>query len=140
MRIVWGPELQLGHRAIDSQHEELIKLLNELNGAVAADSILLADVLRRLEAYVMFHFSTEESLMRSLNQPERLVAHRDEHCIFIAQMVAVREQARTCPAKAAPRLAEYLTSWLRDHILISDRRLVLALNQHAAAERPAPTR
>ena len=140
MRIIWGPELQLGHRVIDSQHEELINLLNELNDAVAADHLILADVLRRLDAYVLFHFSTEESLMRDLNQPERLVAHRDEHRHFIAQMAAVREQARTCPAETAPRLAEYLPSWLRDHILVSDRRLVLALNQHAAAERAASTR
>ena len=63
MRIIWGPELQLGHRVIDSQHEELINLLNELNDAVAADHLILADVLRRLDAYVLFHFSTEESLM-----------------------------------------------------------------------------
>ena len=51
MRIIWGPELQLGHRVIDSQHEELINLLNELNDAVAADHLILADVLRRLATY-----------------------------------------------------------------------------------------
>ncbi len=140
MRITWGPDLQLGHRVIDGQHEELINLLNELDGAVAGDGPLLADVLRRLDAYVLFHFSTEESLMRSLHQPEWLAAHRDEHRHFIAQMAAVREQARSCPAETVARLAEYLTQWLREHILVSDRRLVLALNQHAAADRLASTR
>lgn len=140
MRIVWGPELQLGHRVLDSQHEELISLLNELDDVLAGDAEGVADILRRLDAYVLFHFGTEESLMLGLKQPEQLAAHRTEHRHFVEQMAALREQADNSPAEAIAHLADYLTAWLRDHILVSDRRLAQALNQHAAAEQRSLTR
>ena len=140
MRIVWGPELFLGHRVLDSQHEELVALLNELDDVLAGDADRVADVLRRLDAYVLFHFGSEESLMLGLKQPEQLAAHRAEHRHFVEQMVALRELAGNSPDAAIAQLADYLTDWLRNHILVSDRRLAQALNQHAAAEQRSLTR
>ncbi len=140
MRIVWGPELQLGHRVLDSQHEELVGLLNELDDVLAGDAERVADALRRLDAYVLFHFGTEESLMLALQQPAQLAAHRAEHRHFIEQLAVLNELAGSNPAEAVAQLADYLTNWLRDHILVSDRRLAQVLNQHAAAEQRSLTR
>jgi hemerythrin len=137
MRFVWSAELETGVRSIDLQHEELIGMLNELQDAHAAGSAqtVLHDVLRRLDAYIVFHFATEEALMADLPAHEAHAdTHLQQHRLFIEQVSALRQQALSDGPQAMGQLVDYLTGWLYDHILKTDRKLAALLNARAAQQ------
>lgn len=140
MRIVWSSELETGVRTIDLQHEELIGMINELDAAQRAGSnrALLNDVLQRLGSYVTFHFMTEEALMAGLPKTEKHAReHLNQHRLFVEQLAAMRAKAETEFDGTINELADFLNSWLYDHILKSDRQLGALLNGQVAQSRPS---
>ena len=135
MRITWSSNLETGIRSIDLQHQELISMLNELDAAhiSGGDQALLADVLQRLDAYVAFHFGTEESLMASLPPTEQHTAeHLREHNAFIKQLHQMRSLAKQENPQVMLDLINYLNAWLYEHILKTDRSLGALLNSQTA--------
>lgn len=132
MRITWTAEMATGAHQIDLQHQELITLINELEDAHAAgrEAAALDEALPKLTAYVLFHFGTEESLMkRSGIASDHFALHKQQHGDFAARIAALR--ARPDAAAALPALLDYLKSWLMEHIMRSDRELVAILGAHA---------
>ncbi len=139
MRIVWSSELETGIRSIDLQHEELIGMINELDGAHLADTNqgLLKDVLQRLGSYVAFHFGTEEALMAGLPQAEEHAGeHLQQHRFFVEQLAVMRARAEGEADGATSQLVDFLNGWLYDHILKTDRQLGALLNGQLAQSRP----
>lgn len=139
-RIVWNSSLETGIRAIDLQHEELIGMLNELADAVdhqQGDSVS-QDILRRLDAYILFHFATEENLMRGLpTAPTQahVAQHTEQHQAFIARIAALKAAAGQAPDADSEALLHYLRNWLLQHIMKTDRALAALLA--SGAKRPA---
>lgn len=134
MRIVWNSSMETGVRTIDRQHEELIGMINDLATILEAqpDQETLDDLLRRLKAYVIFHFSTEESLLITLpDQQEHALAHLAMHREFAGQLASLGEGLRVENAEALQGLLQYLEGWLLNHILKTDRQLGQLLNRQA---------
>lgn len=135
MRIKWSSELETGIRVIDLQHEELIGMLNELDAAhsTACNQVMLDDILQRLGAYVLFHFGTEESLMA--NSPVT-AQHADEHLRqhghFIEKLNLLLGQAEQDAPRTMGMLIDFLSEWLYEHILKTDRKLAALLTSQAA--------
>lgn len=83
--IRWTPELSVGIDEIDSQHKELVDVLNQLHVAImerhatprhaARDA---AEILNRLVDYTRIQFAVEEALMRLLEYPD-YEAHKAQH-------------------------------------------------------------
>jgi len=135
MRIVWNSQLETGIRTIDLQHEELIGMINELDGAHLAgpNQGLLSDILQRLGSYVAFHFRTEEALMASLPQAEEHASeHLQQHRFFVEQLAVMRAMAEQEVDGATTQLVDFLNAWLYDHILKTDRKLGTLLNGQLA--------
>jgi len=122
MPLHWNDTLATGVRQIDLQHQELIEILNELEAAHAAGHAAeaLDEVLPRLEAYVLFHFATEEGLAAA-HDPDHVAAHRREHAGFAARVAELR--AGPLAAADLPALIDYLKRWLVEHIMKTDRAL-----------------
>lgn len=131
MRIVWGSKLETGVRTIDRQHEELVAMLNELHDAAAeaCPSEVLDDVLLRLNGYIAFHFGTEEALMAELPRgDEHVEAHLRQHRVFVEQIANLRRNATgEDQQQAMVELADYLSSWLYQHIQVTDQQLAALL-------------
>ena len=126
MGLVWRAEMATGIRAVDLQHEELVAMINALAEAVAAaaDPAALNALAQRLDAYIVFHFGTEENLMNTLpRDSEHVVVHRQQHRDFVA------EQARLRELGAFGDLLSYLENWIVAHIMKTDRALALHLRQ-----------
>ncbi len=139
MRIVWSSELETGVRTIDLQHEELIGMINELSAAHFArhQSVLLNEILQRLDSYLHFHFATEEALMADLPKNTPLNAqhaseHLQQHQAFIAQVAAIRARTEAESQDAQGELVDFLNAWLYEHILKTDRHLGALLNEQRA--------
>lgn len=139
MPLPWTTTLETGNRQIDLQHQELVELLNELAAAHAnaRDEEALREILPRLTSYVLFHFATEEMLMHDLPASNaHVVAHRQAHREFAARIETLRARTAAGEQPALAPLIDYLTSWLREHIMHTDRELVALLGPAAPARQP----
>lgn len=124
MPLKWSSAMATGVREIDLQHQELIQIVNDLTAAHRAgrSQQALAEVLPRLATYAMFHFGTEEAMMKSLmDGAGHFAAHVDEHRRFAERMDTLA--ARSPSAEELPELIAYLNAWLVEHIMRSDRKL-----------------
>ncbi len=122
---VWDQNFITGVEMVDSQHQTLIGLFDELaNAFLESDSHSSADVqevFERLVAFSRFHFEEEQTLMRAENVFERhRQLHEGLHHQFLDQ-VELLWQARASLRDPAEQLVGFLTSWLGLHILGTDQ-------------------
>lgn len=128
--INWNPALSLGHPTIDSQHQRLVDLLNQLYDAIQDRQgvMVLRTVLTELEHYTEYHFETEDELMRETRH-EFTEEHRQEHLQMILRLRDFRNDLES--SFASPQLLlEFLQQWLITHIAGADRLLVSALSRN----------
>lgn len=126
MGLVWRAEMETGIRAIDLQHEELVTMINALSEAVAttADQGTLDALAQQLDAYIVFHFGTEDNLMNNLPRgSEHVAVHRQQHRDFVAELARLRQSG------GYRELLAYLENWIVAHIMKTDRGLALQLRQ-----------
>jgi len=68
------------------------------------------------------HFTDEEALMQEKGYPD-FDLHKAEHDFLLAQVLNFREEFAADKVGFSESMMDYLRDWLRDHILISDRRM-----------------
>lgn len=129
------PKYRLGVDAIDREHAELIRIVNDLRATLDKGDGRAAEItsiVARLIDYTRTHFGHEEQLMLDSHYP----GHQEHHTKHQELMVQV--------AKFASELAEhkdsvrlkvnlFMTIWLFEHIIKDDAafaRYWLSLRQH----------
>jgi hemerythrin-like metal-binding protein len=129
MSIVWNAALETGHRTIDLQHQELVELINDAASAHHAgrDTVVLEEIMPRLASYVLFHFSTEETLMTGLPS-SHTIGHRMAHREFTGRIDAMKEAVARGEAPSLAPLLAYLKAWLIEHIMKTDQEMVRQLH------------
>ncbi|MGE5545517.1 MAG: bacteriohemerythrin [Solirubrobacterales bacterium] len=127
MSIQWCDEFKLGLPAMDSDHEELLELCNEFFAAAHARSGLgeLCAILGRLILRTRAHFLAEERLLDRHNYPG-LALHKAEHARLLTQADGLKDRFDTAESTEAVgdltlETADFLRTWLLDHIRINDR-------------------
>ena len=115
--MVWKDAYSVGNALLDSQHKQLIDLVNELNGDAE-----LAAVLAGLQRYGDVHFRAEESLLEAVGYPD-LEQHRKYHQAFRDWLEGVVEAHRSGGDAAVARqdIHNYLCVWLANHLLVYDK-------------------
>ena len=118
-----------GDERIDSQHQVLIDILNELaeQGRDPCDPHRFDQVTRDLLGYVLFHFEAEEQLIREsgfdVADPAAAQEHVGQHRGFVARVLAMRAEASAQQSPSQADLREFLRDWLIHHIGTTDQRL-----------------
>lgn len=138
-KLSWNQNYSVGEPTLDAQHKKLLRLCNRLSTCPADNSAtantLFFEILADLSAYAREHFATEESILRACKYP-RLATQEADHAEYERHVNEFLKAAETgMPDKS--ELQKLLSSWWKDHILISDmdyRNHVMAFNQ--AAHRP----
>ncbi len=125
-----------GSVEIDSQHQMLIDILNDLMRITRSQPLNRPDAMKvfgRLTDYAAVHFHYEELAMKSCGYPEA-ASHFKEHCNFRETLVEIELKLAATEPFAATNLLVFLRDWLLNHIGESDLRLVkfLVKNQEAA--------
>lgn len=119
-RFEWNNEMSVGVPSLDTDHRCLIRIINLLDGIGPIDTIRTVDtVLDTLLLYGRFHFAREEKVMKACGFPGRRV-HALEHRRFTSFIDRLREGDRAATSRTPRRLYDYLSDWLRHHILIQD--------------------
>lgn len=125
--INWDPSLETGSPTVDSQHQELFSIINDLHAACTDGDAkaCIQEILVRLTDYVNMHFEDEERLMEQCDYPalprmDHMSAHRKlrEDALDLVGQYDRGEVATVLP------LANFLMTWLRTHIRETDTKLV----------------
>lgn len=131
----WTDEFSVGIPEIDADHQQLLKLLNDLHEAVetkAGDEVL-EKVLDALLLYVSYHFAHEEGLFLRTKYPgyER---HRQAHLALRNTVTEIHAEFQSGSREVLPQqVLEFLKTWLFQHIMVADR----AFSEYLAANRIA---
>ncbi|MBZ0220339.1 MAG: bacteriohemerythrin [Candidatus Methylomirabilis sp.] len=131
MTTQWNDFYLMGLDVMDAQHMELVKRVNVLLEAMrdgrGAEEV--AVLIRFLEAYAVEHFSAEERLMSS--RPEiDFSTHKAQHHFLRRALANFKDKyrARGASASLALNLQQNLLQWLRNHMMITDKKFASIFN------------
>jgi len=122
--IKWDDSLLIGVEEIDNQHKRLFLLINRLQQKLTAGhgKDALEETLQALIQYVYNHFSREDAFMASNNYPE-IEEHRKEHAFFAKTVKGYQEKYRDDYPLLARDILIFLSSWYRNHIGKTDKKI-----------------
>jgi hemerythrin-like metal-binding protein len=139
---VWSDKLATGIAEQDEQHQRLVGLINEIGSmcTVGADSAQIKPVLDELVRYAVYHFDTEEQLMRqyalsATHQEIHLKAH-DAFRQQVTLAVGIIQTSSENSMNLLAQLLDYLARWLLQHIMGVDMRMAKELQALQAGASP----
>ncbi|MBF0469030.1 MAG: bacteriohemerythrin [Desulfamplus sp.] len=121
--ITWAPKFATGIDEIDKQHKELIRMINELHKAMKQKMGIQRSgaILDGLAEYTVYHFGHEEKLFKKYDYPE-YSEHKKIHEKLVATVVAFQKDFKSGKASLSVDLMNFLTQWLKDHIMKCDMK------------------
>lgn len=124
----WTEDLTTGSSLIDGDHRELVALVNALFEAmeVTQPNDVVREAMNNLIVYTRTHFGREEAEMERIGYVASL-AHKFEHAKLIAQIVQLKAMLDSGGRINVPAVSDFLSEWLRTHIVTADSKLALAL-------------
>ncbi|GAA5316212.1 MAG: GGDEF domain-containing protein [Candidatus Pelagadaptatus aseana] len=130
----WTENFATGIDTIDQQHQQLVKLLNELACTLADDNHLeIKRVFDELAAYANHHFETEEAIWDEVFPKDDpwLVSHHGSHDHFLPAVVQMQERDKHKPmAVVIEDVVKFLIRWLAFHIVAEDMRMAMAVKAY----------
>lgn len=136
--LTWSDQLLVGIDSVDSQHQQLVKLINRLDevAALGEDHHTLIETVNELVDYTVYHFRHEEELMQKSGfNPEMLAKHCLQHQEFVDKMLRVQTEAKLDATLLSKDLLDFLVDWLCHHILKTDKLMAISLNKGIDAAR-----
>jgi hemerythrin-like metal-binding protein len=122
-RIDWNPSFSVGVKALDEEHERIVRMINLLisDPGATVRSETISELLDRLTKYASDHFRTEEQFLEEYGYPD-LAGHKEEHKAYRIKMVALC-QATTRHEESVPaELLKFIGDWWKNHILEADMK------------------
>ena len=129
--IVWSIEYETGIPEIDADHQRLFALVNEVSdGSKSDEDFPLGEVIVELADYVIYHFRREEALMLACDY-EHVDIHKKEHQRLEETFLSFKQDFENDPrAFNVNGFTDFLTRWLRNHILVSDNDYIADIKHH----------
>ena len=121
----WNEHFKTGVQLIDTQHYQLVILLNRLATQVAYQSSAeeLSKIFDELVEYTVYHFESEDKIWDKYFKDDPLVdEHHKTHQKFIDTVKLLKENQHIKPLnELADEALDFLAKWLASHILETDR-------------------
>ena len=139
--IRWKQSYNINVAELDMQHERLFRTVAELERALdmgSADTII-NETLRKVVSHTIEHFATEEALMQEHGFPG-LAAHCHEHSMLAQKLTEFNLSNMAGRPGIPAALLEFLQTWLREHVLKSDKRYGDFLDTRRAESKPRSNR
>lgn len=145
--LAWHDGMSVGVESIDSDHKQLLALINEIAAAIEDNHTndVIEEVFQRLEGYVVEHFAREEALMRACNYTG-LEEHIQLHRGFTDKVPELKEKLLTADSgEVAAQIYLFLYDWLLSHIVGDDLQFAQqayeqGLSNHTPPALPLRTR
>jgi hemerythrin-like metal-binding protein len=128
--IEWDDSYSVGVKALDIQHQRIVRLINVLieAGAAEVNSELVSDTLTEMTQYAEDHFRIEEGLLASHDYPQ-LDEHREEHLEFRQRIAELALETMEGRPTVALELLAFLRELWHGHVLETDMLYKRFLNQ-----------
>ncbi|MGD9215006.1 MAG: bacteriohemerythrin [Desulfobacteraceae bacterium] len=118
----WDDKFSVGIEEIDTQHKNLIKMVNEFYGGVKADdNKAMGALLTSLVEYTLHHFATEEKYMKKFNYPDT-ATHMKEHKAFTDKVSDVKERFGSGRLVLSLEITNFVKDWIIKHVLGTDKK------------------
>lgn len=126
----WDDNMSIGVEKIDAQHQRLFVLANEVAATLKRgfDKEAVQKDLRVLCDYAVEHFADEEALMDMDAYPEYDL-HLVEHMQCTTKALDFLEAFSADREVNMNEFLEFVTFWIRDHILNMDMTLAVFLRK-----------
>ncbi|HWT73391.1 MAG TPA: bacteriohemerythrin [Mobilitalea sp.] len=128
----WSDNFSVHHPELDKQHKVLISIVDDLTKAIddnnSRESTVL-DIAIRLDEYIQEHFRYEEALMKQYSYPDKEI-HISQHELINDKITGFNIYEVGKPMEFYEDALVFCAEWLLYHIMHSDRRLGLYLNQY----------
>ena len=122
--ICWEDSYELGIELIDSQHKELVKLINQLYKACLsgneAITTMFKEAMSRMVDYVRFHFTAEQELMTRINYPN-FHEHKKQHENLIMNILTAAKDYNEGKKFVPNHFVRLLKDWVLSHIAVFDK-------------------
>jgi len=130
----WKDTYSVGIKSIDQDHQGMLNLINQLFEAMSHGKAkeVLSETLSKLIAYTRTHFKREEILFSTTNYPD-YQEHKTQHDLFIDKINDLKKQFDSGATQISVELIKYLTDWLVNHILISDKKYMNHLKKYGVS-------
>jgi len=121
--IQWTDALSVKIKEIDTQHQRLVKMVNDLDDAMRAGQgkEILKKIVDGLIHYTTSHFSTEEKYFDQFGYPES-PAHKSEHRKFLQEVSRFQKEFQEGKLGLSIQVMNFLGHWLKKHILGTDQK------------------
>jgi hemerythrin-like metal-binding protein len=117
----WKDAYNVGLGQVDAQHKQLVKLINDLHGAMQTGKAkeAIGSILDELIRYTERHFADEEAMLRARGYT-KLAAHHAIHLDLTRQVMDLRDKFKTSKLTISLEVMQFLKTWLSSHILTHD--------------------
>lgn len=121
--IHWNNSLSVNIKQIDSQHESLIRTINELHDAMSSGKGIevVGKIIAQLQEYAKTHFRTEENYFTLFKYPEA-EAHKAEHKFFLGKVEQFRKDYQAKTIGLSLSVMDFLSDWFRKHVRETDKK------------------
>jgi hemerythrin-like metal-binding protein len=119
MKLVWTKELSAGNAVIDSDHKNLIAVVNGIERAIRArDYSVISQAFELLEGWLCVHFANEDKIARATKFDFSKHKHAQQYSLrelqyFKDELVA--KKGILCEG-AIEHYALFLRDWMTEHI------------------------
>ena len=122
--IEWDERFMLGIPVIDKQHENLVRICNNLHwsclkGQETLNHHFINSAHEAIE-YVRHHFSTEEKMMNLFDYSE-FPEHKKEHEYFVREILNCYKNFQDGIDFAPNHFVNFIKEWILSHITVTDK-------------------
>jgi len=122
--IVWSEALNVGVAVINTQHKNIVSLVNQLNNLVKENKSADAkeNMLDKIIADVPEHFATEEKLMKQTSY-SKLLDNQQLHSDFTQKCVELQLKVKAGKTEINTEVITFLKDWLTNHVSGPDKEM-----------------
>lgn len=122
--IEWRPEFSVGNAAVDHEHSEMIKLINDLYATMrqAGTQDRVLDGLSEIYVQISAHFALEEKIMRDAKYAD-YESHKKDHELLLDQLLDITDGVEADGSYDENRLSASLEHWFSEHFRTHDAKL-----------------
>jgi hemerythrin-like metal-binding protein len=130
--MTWSSKYSVGVKALDDQHEAMMKILNELHAASIQGKAkeVAGPLLRKLTSLSGEHFAAEEKLMESASY-RGLAGHRAQHLEMAGKIAEISALYGKGDASAVLQFLHFMRDYLTKHMQTEDREFARWQEAHS---------
>ena len=134
VELAWTDQLSVGNAAIDSEHKNLLNMVNDIVQTIrAGDNSTLSEAFKTLEDWLHVHFANETKIAQAINLP--LTSHQQAQQYSLKELQLLKNELiakdGSWSESAAEHYANFLQNWIIDeHIVKLDMPMKPALQKY----------